>query len=196
MKKVALAPPCQDMHLTNAQRQGDWTNPTMITPILVKIIRERIHTDPLERNPALDLTGTGNYHIQVGLKRREGSPPLSHEHSLHLLPTRQMHRVHAHLQATHAQNGIYDHPSNLTSPFQGARGGTIRSRFGSPAHEVQRNTCQGKDTPDSETLTLNTQHNGSHEGQCTSHTREVCLPPGPLPTHPDLLLQAPRRSAL
>ena len=78
-KHKHVAPtPRLDLHLTNAQQQGDWTAPTSISLSTVKTVRDSIHINTLDTHPDCDIKGTGTYHIQIGL-RVEGQEPTNQD---------------------------------------------------------------------------------------------------------------------
>jgi hypothetical protein len=149
----APAPTCTDLHLTNAQRQGDWTPPTMINPPLIKLIRERIHTDPLERNPDLDITGTGRYLIQVGLQPAGGLPPTDLTKAYVYSPLGKC-MGHMHVHRLHMLQTEYETTKGTNPSLFTELGGTYFAADVAALLLRYRDTYQGKGTPDSETLTL------------------------------------------
>jgi hypothetical protein len=101
----------------------------------------------------MDITGTGNYHIQVGLKITEGPPP-SDMHKAYIYSPLGKCIGSMHIHRLRMLKVEYE-TSQATSPhlFKGL-GGTHFAADVAALLMRYRNTYQGKDTPDSEILTL------------------------------------------
>ena len=152
-KHKHVAPtPRLDIHLTNAQQQGDWTTPTSINPSTVKTVRDSIHINTLDTHPDCDITGTGMYHIQIGL-RVEGQEPTNQDKAYIYNPQGTC-LGHIHTTRLHLLAAEYTTTRTTQPHLHTQLGGTYFAADLASLLLRHRATQQTKHTHPSETCTL------------------------------------------
>ena len=161
-KYTTPAPPL-DSHLTNAQKQGEWTPTQPLNFPLLKTIRDHIHMDPLDRHPDCDIQGTGRYTIQVGLIL-PGSTTLQHPHRAHVYSPKGTCLGHMPIDRLTMLSTQYEATKRTKPLLYAELGGTYLEADIAALLLRYRAAQQDKTMPPSELLTLHPAINGALQG--------------------------------